>query len=84
MFIFNKYYFSFVIKLTSIKNLNHKCFKHNFNYKNKIIHNTVIFVYINLFYNNVILYKNKFKKYNSYPFSSVNYFNNKILLESIF
>jgi hypothetical protein len=84
MFVFNKYHQPFKLKLISINNFDTLSFKNDFNYKIKIIHGILLYIYSSIYYNNVICYKNKFKRYNYYNIELSNYFNAKILLNSLF
>lgn len=84
MVIFKKYEIPFYFKVLKFSNSEKLFFKINLNYKNLPIHSTLLFLSKSLFYLNIVIYKNKYKKYLLFNIKYVNYFNLKSLQNVIF
>lgn len=84
MLLLNKYYNSFNLKLVSLNNIDYLSFKYSFNHKNKLIHNIILFICTSIYNNNVVQYKNKFRRYTTFNLNTSNFISNKLLNDSIF
>lgn len=84
MVIFKKYDTPFYFKVLKFNNVKNIYLQINLDYKNSPIHSTLLFLSINLFYLNSIIYKNRYKKYLTFNIKHVNYFNSKSLQYVVF
>ena len=84
MVIFKKYEIPFFFKVVKFNSFKKKSFFVNCDYINSPIHSSLLFLSKNLFFLNIFINKNAFKKYLIFNISYINYFNLKSIQKIIF